>query len=172
MNWIGAVPAWVWWLVVVVIVGGGQQSRVVIAQGDVASARKELSDYRLEVSERDRRNAAKARTEEQRQQSIADEQGKQADEKLAEFERRYADSLSGSDSLRAEIKRLRDGRAATCDAISSQQRPAAPTASVVLGELLAELDGMAGESVKALERGRIAGLACEAIVDGMKSSGK
>lgn len=53
------VPAWCWWLIALVLVAGGQQYRVVVAQGETAEARTELSDYRLEVAERDRRAAAR-----------------------------------------------------------------------------------------------------------------
>ena len=55
MNWLAAVPAWCWWLIALVLVAGGQQYRVVVAQGTTAQARTELSDYRLQVAERDRR---------------------------------------------------------------------------------------------------------------------
>ncbi len=82
MKWISAVPAWCWWLIALVLVAGGQQCRVVIADGTAADARAEsarsdkaLADYRLEISERDRRAAAQARTEEQRRQAVADEEG-------------------------------------------------------------------------------------------------
>lgn len=50
MTWLGAVPAWCWWLIALVLVAGGQQYRVVVAQGETASARGDLADYRPEVS--------------------------------------------------------------------------------------------------------------------------
>ena len=63
---------------------------------------------------------------------------------------------------------LRAGRTATCGAIAAQQRPAGTSTIVVLGGLLEDADRMAGDLATALERSRIAGLACEAVVDGMK----
>lgn len=169
MTWLGAVPAWCWWLIALVLVAGGQQYRVVLAQGDTAAARREFSDYRLEVSERDRRAAAQARTEEQRRQSVADEEGESARQKLELAQGRAAAAESAAGGLRGEIARLRDGHRATCGAIATQQRQAGTSAVVVLGGLLEDADRMAGSCAAALERSRIAGLACEAVVDRMKA---
>ncbi|AHC82542.1 hypothetical protein X970_11200 [Pseudomonas monteilii SB3101] len=169
MNWLGAVPAWCWWLIALVLVAGGQQYRIVAAQESAASARSELADYRLEVSERDRRAAAQARTEEQRRQAAADEEGESARKKLEVAQGRAADAESAADGLRGEIKRLRAGHRATCHTIASHQRQAGTSAVVVLGGLLEESDRMAGDLATALERSRIAGLACEALVDRMKT---
>lgn len=168
MNWLGAMPAWCWWLIALVLVAGGQQYRVVVAQGETASARIELSDYRLEVAERDRRAAAKARTEEQRRQAVADEEGESARKKLELAQGRAADAESAADGLRGEIARLRNGHRATCDTIAAQQRQAGTSAAGVLGGLLEDADRMAGVFATALERSRIAGMACEAIIDGIR----
>lgn len=179
MTWFGAVPAWCWWLIALVLVAGGQQYRVVIADGAAADARaqsartdKALADYRLEVSERDRRAVAQARTEEQRRQAVADEAGRKADEKYTDLEGRAAAAESRADGLRGEIARLRAGRSATCNTIATQQRQARTSAVVVLGGLLEESDRMAGSCAAALERSRIAGLACEAVVDGIRRGGE
>ncbi|MEX0294667.1 DUF2514 family protein [Pseudomonas putida] len=178
MSWLGAVPAWCWWLIALVLVAGGQQYRVVIADGAAADARAEtaksdqvLADYRLGVSERDRRAAAQARQEEQRRQAVADEAGRKADEKYTDLEGRAADAESRAVGLRGEIARLRAGHRATCDTIAAQQRQAGTSAVVVLGGLLEEADRMAGDLSTALERSRIAGLACEAVVDGIRRGG-
>ncbi|MDH1575538.1 DUF2514 family protein [Pseudomonas sp. GD03746] len=178
MSWLGAVPAWCWWLIALVLVAGGQQYRVVIADGAAADARAEtaksdqaLADYRLEVSERDRRAAAQARQEEQRRQAVADEADRKADEKYTDLESRAADAESRAVGLRGEIARLRAGHRATCDTIAAQQRQAGTSAVVVLGGLLEETDRMAGSCAAALERSRIAGLACEAVVDGIRRGG-
>ncbi|WP_313201458.1 DUF2514 family protein [Pseudomonas sp.] len=169
MSWLGAVPAWCWWLIALVLVAGGQQYRVVIAQGETGTARAELADYRLQVAERDRRAAAQARTEEQRRQAVADEADRKADEKYTDLEGRANDAESRAVGLRGEIARLRAGHRATCDTIATQQRQAETSAVVVLGGLLEESDRMAGDLATALERSRIAGLACEAVMDGIKS---
>jgi len=167
LNWLGAVPAWCWWLIALVLVAGGQQYRVVVAQGDTAEARTELSDYRLQVAERDRRTAAQARQEDQRRQAVADKEGESARQKLELAQGRAAAAESAAGGLRGEIARLRDGHRATCDTIATQQRQAGTTAVVVLGGLLEESDRMAGDLAAALERSRIAGLACESIYNGL-----
>ena len=170
MNWLGAVPAWCWWLIALVLVAGGQEIRVGAGKADASTARAELADYRLQVSERDRRAAAQVRTEEQRRQAVADEEGESARKKLELAQGRADAAESAAGGLRGEIARLREGHRATCDTIAAQQRQAGTSAVVVLGGLLEEADRMAGELATALERSRIAGLACEAIVDRMKSS--
>ena len=174
MNWLAAVPTWYWWLIALAMVAGGQEIRVgagkaeaAAARGETASARAELSDYRLEVSERDRRTAAQARAVEQRRQALADEEGESARQKLELAQGRAAAAESAAGGLRGEIARLRAGRAATCDTIAAQQRQAGTSAVVVLGGLLEESDRMAGDLAAALERSRIAGLACESIYNGL-----
>ncbi len=81
-----------------------------------------------------------------------------------------ADSAAGG--LRGEIARLRAGHRATCDTIATQQRQARTSAVVVLGGLLEEADRMAGSCAAALERSRIAGLACESIYNGLSIKGR
>ena len=169
MNWLGSVPHWCWWLIAMVLVAGGQQYRVVAAQGETDTARSELADYRLQVSERDRRTAAQARTEEQRRQALADKEGESARQQLELAQGRAAAAESAAGGLRGEIDRLRAVRSATCGAVASQQRQAGASAVVVLGGLLEEADRMAGSCAAALERSRIAGMACEAVVDGIKN---
>lgn len=169
MNWLGAVPAWCWWLIALVLVGGGQQYRVVVAQGETDTAHAELADYRLQVAERDRRAAAQARTEEQRRQAVAEKEGESARQQLELAQGRAAVAESAAGGLRGEIARLRRGHRATCDTIATQQRQAGAAAVVVLGGLLEEADRMAGDLASALERSRIAGLACEAVADGVRS---
>ncbi|MEA3233933.1 DUF2514 domain-containing protein [Pseudomonas mosselii] len=169
MNLLGAVPAWCWWLIALVLVGGGQQYRVVVAQGETDAAHAELADYRLQVAERDQRAAAQATTEEQRRQAVADKEGESARQQLELAQGRAAAAESAAVGLRGEIARLRAGRSATCGAIATQQRQAGTSAIVVLGGLLEEADRMAGDFATALERSRIAGLACEAVADGVRA---
>nr|WP_245355575.1 MULTISPECIES: DUF2514 family protein [unclassified Pseudomonas] len=164
-------PAWVWWLVALLLVAGGQQYRVMLTQLNVASAQADLANYRLQVAERDRRAAAQTRTEEQRRQAVADKEGENARQQLELAQGRAAAAESAAGGLRGEIARLRAGRTATCGAIATQQRKAGTPAVVVLGGLLEESDRMAGDLSTALERSRIAGLACEAVVDGIRRGG-
>ncbi|MCL8307668.1 DUF2514 family protein [Pseudomonas putida] len=165
------IPSWVWWLAAMVLVAGVQEVRVGVWKSEAAMVRAELADYRLQVSERDRRVAAQARTEEQRRQSVADEADRKADERYANLEGRAIAAESRSIGLRGEINRLRAGHRATCDTIAAQQRQAGTSAAGVLGGLLEDADRMAGVFAKALERSRIAGLACEAVADGIRRGG-
>ncbi|MFV3337931.1 DUF2514 family protein [Pseudomonas sp. NY15349] len=171
MNWLGAGPAWCWWLIALVLVAGGQQYRVVVAQVGTAEARTELADYRLVVAENNRRVAAQARAEEKRRQKVADEEGEHARKKLEEVTDRATAAESAAGGLRGEIARLRAGRSATCNTNATQQRQAGTSAVVVLGGLLEEADRMAGDLAAALERSRIAGIACEAIHQKIRNSG-
>ncbi len=109
-----------------------------------------------------------ARKVEQRRQLAADEEGEDARKKLEAVAGRAAAAESAAVGLRGEVARLRAGRTATCGAIAAEQRQAGASAGLVLGGLLEEADRVAGVLATALERSRIAGLACEAVVDGMR----
>ena len=164
MIGLGTVPSWCWWLAALALVAGGQEIRVGAEKLETTTAKSELFDYRLQVAERDRRTAAQARTEEQRRQAVADEEGEGARQKLEMAQGRAAAAESAASGLHGEIKRLRDGQRATCNTIAAQQRQAGTSAVVVLGGLLEEADRMAGDLAKALERSRIAGTACESAM--------
>lgn len=172
MKWVGLVPAWCWWLAALALAVATQQYRVIVAQGQAESARVELSDYRLLIAERDLRSASQARTEEQRRQAVADKEGESARQQLELAQGRAAAAESAAGGMRGEIDRLRAGRSATCGAIAAQQRQTGTSAVLVLGGLLEEADRMAGSCAAALERSRIAGLACEAFADGVRQGGE
>lgn len=168
MAWTKLVPAWCWWLLALLVVALGQQLRVLDAQGDAAAAKIDLSDYRLEVSERDRRADAAARSEERRRQVAADEVEQDAKGKLDAARADAAGAQSAADRLQLEVDRLRAGRSATCGAIAAQQRQAGTSAIGVLADLFESADRRAGELAAALDRSRVAGLACEAAYDAVR----
>lgn len=163
MTWIGAVPAWCWWLIALVLVAGGQESRVGAGKIEASAARSELSDYRLEVAERDRRAVAQAREEEQRRAAAQEEARAHAQE-----ERKIADA--GAASADAAGQRLRSEAAQLAATVSCPspntatvaRGQAATSAAMVLSDLLARADARAGELAKAYDLARIAGQACEA----------
>ncbi|MNC71618.1 hypothetical protein D3C75_1225630 [compost metagenome] len=103
---------------------------------------------------------------------MADEEGESARKKLELAQGRAAAAESAAGGLRREIDRLLASHRATCDTIAAQQRQAGTSAVVVLGGLLEEADRMAGDLAAALERSRIAGLACEAVIDGIRRGGE
>ena len=109
-----------------------------------------------------------ARKEELRRQAVVDEEESNARKQLELAAARAAAAESAAGGLRGEIARLRAGQRATCDTIAAQQRQTGASAVVVLGGLLEDADRMAGSCAAALERSRIAGLACEAVVDGLR----
>ena len=173
MGWTKLVPSWAWallgGLLLAGLVGVAQQLRVIGLQGDVsdaqtaqAKAETRLSDYRLEVSERDRRAMAAARQEERRRQVAIDEVEENGQRKLADARGDAADAIDARDRLQLEVNRLRAGRAATCGTISAQQRQAGDRAFTVLAELFERADRRAGELAAALDRSRVAGQQCEA----------
>lgn len=168
--WLKAVPAWVWWLLVLLSIAGVQQLRVLAAQGNAAGVAAELSDYRLEVSERDRRADATARSEERRRQVAVDKVEEDAKGKLDAARADAADAQSASDQLQLEVNRLRAGRSATCNTIAAQQREAGVSAVGVLADLFESADRRAGELAAALDRSRVAGLACEAAYGSIRAS--
>lgn len=168
--WIRSVPAWCWWLLALVAVSGGQQIRVLAAQASAAGAVAELSDYRLEVSERDRRADAAARSEERRRQVAVERVDEDANRKLDAARADAAGAQSAADRLQLEVDRLRAGRSATCGAIAAQQRQAGASAIGVLADLFESADRRAGELAAALDRSRVAGLACEAAYGSIRAS--
>ena len=170
MAWARLVPPWCWWALALLIVAGAQQVRVIAAQGDAAGAKAELSDYRLEVSERDRRADAAARTEERRRQVAVDEVEHDAKGKLDAALADAASAQSAADRLQLEVARLRAGRSATCGTIAAQQRAAGASAIGVLADLFESADRRAGDLAAALDRSRVAGLACEAAYGSIRAS--
>ncbi|WP_115294778.1 DUF2514 domain-containing protein [Pseudomonas putida] len=162
MTWIGAVPAWCWWLIALVLVAGGQEIRVGAGKSKASSARSELSDYRLEVAERDRRAIAQAREEEQRRAAAQEEARAHAQE-----ERKIADAgAAGADAagqrLRSEAAQL--AATVSCpgpDTAAVARCQAATRAAMVLSELLSRSVATNRELAQAYDRARIAGQQCE-----------
>ncbi|HDS1775082.1 TPA: DUF2514 family protein [Pseudomonas putida] len=157
-------------MIALVVVAGGQQYRVVVADGaasealaKTAKSEKALADYRLEVSERDRRAAAQAREVEQRR-AVAQEEAREH----AHEQNQVADA--GAAGADAAGQRLRDDGAKFAAAISCPgtdtaaiaRGQAATRAAMVLSDLLARADARAGELAKAYDQARIAGDLCEA----------
>ncbi len=168
VAWLKLVPAWCWWVLALSAVAGGQQLRVLAAQSDAAGARSELSGYRLVVSERDRRADAAARTEERRRQGAVEKVDEDAKGKLDAALADAAGAQSAADRLQLEVDRLRAGRSATCGAIAAQQRQAGASAIGVLADLFESADRRAGELAAALDRSRVAGLACESAYEAVR----
>lgn len=157
-----AIPLWAYILTAAILAVGIQQIRVL-------SAQSELSDYRLEIAERDRRADAFARAEEQRRQSIADKEAQDAHKQQSIAESNAAAASADADSLRKQVARLLASRAATCDAIAANGSKAAGSIAGVLSELLDESVRRNQVLAREADASRIAGMACQRIYEGNRN---
>ena len=82
IAWLKLVPTWAYWVLALVLVAGGQQVRVRSAQSVASKAQAELANYRIEVSERDRRAALFVIQENQRRQAATEKADADAQEQL------------------------------------------------------------------------------------------
>ncbi|MNO23662.1 hypothetical protein D3C76_134670 [compost metagenome] len=171
MTWLKLLPTWRWWLLAVLLVAGIQQARVVGLQGDVAQAKGELNDYRLQVAERDLRAAAAARAEEQRRQQVVDEVERNGNERL---EMAQADAARAGDALQRLQQRFADSeqRSRACgDSITAQLGQAAEDDARMRADLLGRLGEAARlYAAEADERG-VAGRTCEQAYDRVRGGG-
>ncbi|AOE84570.1 hypothetical protein [Pseudomonas sp. TCU-HL1] len=126
-------PTWFWWLLALAVVEGGQQAGVWWSQANAAGAKSELSDYRLEVSERDRCAETQVRTEEQRHQKAADEVERDVKGKLEE-----ARADAAAFDLLVELFESADRRAGELAAALDRSRAAGKACDALLeeGEIL------------------------------------
>ncbi|MCY1293945.1 hypothetical protein D9M70_432210 [compost metagenome] len=162
------VPTWLWWLLAALAVVGIQQARVAGLHGDVARAKADLSDYRLEVAERDLRAAASARIEEQRRQQAVDEVEKNAKGKLDEAR---ADADRAGDALQRLQQRYEDAdrRSRACgNAITAQLGEAAEDAARVRADVLSRVGEAARLYAAEADRRGVAGKACEAAYEAVR----
>ncbi|MCQ4302206.1 DUF2514 domain-containing protein [Pseudomonas songnenensis] len=166
--WLKFVPGWAWWVLALAVVAGGQQMRVLSAQSAASKAQVELSTYRTEVSERDRRAALYVIQENQRRQAATEKADAEAQEQLAAARTDAERAVSALERLQQRLgaaeKRSRDAG----NAITAQLSQAAEGAARVRADVL----GRVGEAAQlyagvADERG-IAGSTCEKAYDAVK----
>ncbi|UZZ12465.1 DUF2514 domain-containing protein [Ectopseudomonas mendocina] len=165
--WLRLVPSWAWWVLALVVVAGGQQIRVLSAQAIAAGAQRDLSDYRTEVAERDRRAAMFLVQENQRRQAATEKADAEAQQQLAAAR---GDAERAGSALERLQQRLTAAEQRSRDAgnsITSQLGQAAEDAARVRADMLGRL----GEAVRlyaeiADQRG-IAGAACEKAYEGL-----
>lgn len=166
--WLRLVPSWAWWALALAVVAGGQQIRVLSAQAIAAGAQRDLSDYRTEVAERDRRAAMFLVQENQRRQAATEKADAEAQQQLAAAR---GDAERAGSALERLQQRLAAAEQRSRDAgnsITSQLGQAAEDAARVRADML----GRFGEAVRlyadiADQRG-IAGAACEKAHDGLR----
>lgn len=168
IAWLKFVPSWAYWLLALAVVAGGQQIRVLSAQSVAAKAQADLSDYRSDVSERDRRAALFVIQENQRRQAATEKADAEAQEQL---EAARSDANRAGSALERLQQRLASAEQRSRDAgnaITAQLSQAAEDAARVRADVF----GRIGEAAQlyagvADERG-IAGTACEKAYDAVK----
>ena len=168
--WLKFVPGWAWWALALAVVTGGQQIRVLSAQSDAAKAQADLSDYRAEVSERDRRAALYVIQENQRRQAATEKADAEAQEQLAAARTDAERAGSALERLQQRLAAAEQRSRDAGNAITAQLSQAAESAARVRADLL----GRVGEAAQlyagvADERG-IAGSACEKAYDAVKGN--
>lgn len=169
MTFLKAVPLWAWVILALVIGLGAQEIRVRAGQTDIATARQDLSDYRAQVADASRKSEADARAEEKRRQAAVDQVEINAKEKINAANADAVGARNAADGLQREVDRLRASRSATCSAIAAGERKARGDAFSVLADVFQESVDRNRGLADALERSRVAGKACEAAYDGIRS---
>ena len=107
---------------------------------------------------------------EQKQQTVADEEGTKGHDELEDL-RRAADRAGVTAAgLRVEAGRLAT-QLATCNAGTAAERQARADAAAVFADVLGEMESEGRAMAEAASRARSAGLTCERVYDGVKATG-
>jgi hypothetical protein len=106
---------------------------------------------------------------EQKQQAVADEEGRKGHDELEDL-RRAADRAGVTAAgLQLEASRLAT-QLATCNAGTAGERQARADAAAVFADVLGELESEGRAMAQAASRARSAGLTCERVYDGVKAT--
>lgn len=165
MTWLRLVPLWAWALLAALLAIGIQQWRIAGLQDDLATARQEFTDYKLDAEKA-------ARDEENRRRAAADQQTKkdQADEETRNRERAAAGTER--DRLLNEVERqqrLLAGRQATDAAGFAAERKARQHAYDMLAVVYRQSVERNGVLAAAADDARARGLSCENRYDSLNS---
>lgn len=167
IPWLKLVPLWVWSVLALVLVAGGQQIRVFSAQAVAAGAQRDLSDYRTEVAERDRRAAVFVIQENQRRQAATEKADAEAQQQLAAAR---GDAERAGSALERLQQRLAAAEQRSRDAgnsITTQLGQAAEDAARMRADVLGRLGAAAGFYAGIADQRGIAGATCEKAYDGL-----
>ena len=160
--WLKFVPSWAWWVLALAVVAGGQQIRVLSAQSDAAQAQADLSDYRAEVSERDRRAALFVIQENQRRQAATEKADAEAQEQLAAARTDAERAGSALERLQQRLAAAEQRSRDAGNSITAQLGKAAEDAARVRADMLGRLGAAAQLYAGVADERGIAGQACEA----------
>lgn len=168
--WLKLVPTWAYWLIALAVVAGGQQIRVLSAQSVASKAQADLSDYRTEVSERDRRAALFVIQENQRRQAATEKADAEAQEQLeaarSDAERAGTALERLQQRLAASEQRSRDAG----NAITAQLSQAAEDAARVRADVLGRVGEAAQLYARVADERGVAGSACEKAYDAVRGN--
>ena len=160
--WLKFVPSWAWWVLALAVVAGGQQIRVLSAQSDAAQAQADLSDYRAEVSERDRRAALFVIQENQRRQAATEKADAEAQEQLAAARTDAERAGSALERLQQRLAAAEQRSRDAGNSITAQLGKAAEDTARVRADMLGRLGAAAQLYAGVADERGIAGQACEA----------
>ncbi|WP_312145156.1 MULTISPECIES: DUF2514 family protein [Stutzerimonas stutzeri subgroup] len=106
---------------------------------------------------------------EQKQQAIADDEGKKGHDELEDL-RRAADRAGATAAgLRVEASRIAT-QLATCNAGTAGERQARADAAAMFADVLGEMESEGRAMAEAASRARSAGLTCERVYDGVRAT--
>lgn len=106
---------------------------------------------------------------EQKQQTVADNEGKKGHDELEDLRRAVDRAGATAAGLRVEAGRLAT-QLATCNAGTAGERQARANAAAVFADVLGEMESEGRAMAEAASRARSAGLTCERVYDGVKEA--
>lgn len=159
--WLKLVPAWAWWVLALTVVAGGQQIRVSSAQAVAAGAQRDLSDYRAEVAERDRRAAVFVIQENQRRQAAMEKADAEAKQQLAAARDDAERAGSALERLKLRLAAAEQRSRDAGNSISAQLGASAEDAARMRADVLGRLGAAAGFYAGIADERGIRGANCE-----------
>jgi len=108
---------------------------------------------------------------EQKQQAVADDEGKKGHDELEDLRRAVDRAGATAAGLRVEASRLAT-QLATCNAGTAGERQARADAAAMFADVLGEMESEGRAMAAAASRARSAGLTCERIYDGVRAAGQ
>ncbi|MGE4335347.1 MAG: DUF2514 family protein [Pigmentiphaga sp.] len=167
-SWLKLVPGWAYWVLALAVVAGGQQIRVLSAQSVASKAQADLSDYRADVSERDRRAAMALIQENQRRQAATEKADAEAQEQLAAARIDAHRAGSALERLQQRLAAAEQRSRDAGNAITAQLSASAEDAARVRADVLGRIGTAAQLYAEVADDRGIAGTACEKSYDAVK----